>query len=392
MGVLSGAAGDDRLQVGMAVFAIVLSLMVSFLLPICAPAYDTDTGYSYADIYTEKASLEAFTGESMTNMTPWKLTGVYTPWSLGDDIDHIDPETGWAFGDSINYAYIGETSRIKLDPEHKSDRPFAYATYNDVEFEITQPIWWMYNFNGDGGLNLFGQIAEFFNMDTMETVTKTQDVNSWIFTGYRYEFDPLLKIDYTDPTAPEYQKVAQSDAKLSIVWYKGDIGTGISGGLILYSDKSDGIVSNIFLEDILANYNSASNYSSKYQFDFNGVQVYLNFRFDLEVIAGGEDLTEAFNSGKWTIAITALSMDNFMDISSSNSLSNSAANIIDTYVKIFTLSFPNLDFLWSMVLWIICILPVELTVLMFLSRFGLAGVAVGVLGSALLAVFGIGAT
>ena len=250
----------------------------------------------------------------------------------------------------------------------------------------------MYNFNGDGNLNVIGQIAEYFGMNTMETVTKSQDVNSWVFTGYRYEFDPLLKVDYTDPTGPEYQTVAQSDAKLSIVWFEGDAGRGISGGLVLYSDKNNGFVSNISLDDILANYNSSSNYSSKYQFDFNGVQIYLNFRFDLEVISGGEDLTTAFNEGKWTIAITALSMDNFMDISSSNSLSNSAANILDTYVKIFTLSFPNLDFLWSMVLWVICILPVEITVLMFLSRFGLAGVGIGILGTALLTVFGIGAT
>lgn len=390
MGILSAGGGDDRLQVGMAVFAIVISLVVSMLLPMVAPAYDTDTGYSYADIFTEKASLEAYTGESMTNMTPWKLTGVYTPWALGDDIAHVDPDTGWAYGESINYPGIGETKGIKLDPDYRSDSYFSQASYKDVEFTITQPVWWMYNLNGDGGLNLIGQIAEFFNIDTMETVTKYQDVNSWNFTGYRYEFDPMLKIDYTDPTGEDYQKTAQSDAKLSIVWYKGTMGTGLSGGLVLYSNKANGLVSNLTIDDILANYNSSSDYSSKYMFDFDGVKVYLNFRFDLDVLAMSEDLTQAFNEGRWTIAITALSMDNFMDISRSNSLSNSAANILDTYIKIYTLSFPNLGFLWSMVLWLICVLPVQLTMLMFLSRFGIAGVTIGILGSALLAGIGLG--
>lgn len=391
MSVLSGASGDDRLQVGMAVFAIVISLVVSMLLPICAPAYNVDTGYSYSDIFSEKASIESFTGESMTNMTPWKLTGVYTPWTIGDDMSHIDPETGWAYGESIdNYPYIGKTKDIKLDPQRFSDKPFAQASYKDVEYEITQPIQWYYNFNGDGNLNLIGQIAEFFGADTLETVTKSTDVNSWIYSGYRYEFDPMLKIDYSNPSGDDYQKEAQSDAKLSLIWYKSPRESGLSGGLVLYNNSTNGLISNILADDIVSEYNSGSLYSSKYSFDFDGVKVYLNFRFDLDVINGSYDLRTAFDEGKWSIAITALSMDNYMDLAKSNSLSNSAASIIDTYIQIYTLSFPNLDLLWSMVLWVICILPIQLTVLMFLSRFGIIGLGIGVLGSAVLTAFGLG--
>ena len=390
MSLLSGGGGDDRLQVGMAVAVFVMSMVVTMMVPILAPAYDTDTGYSSADLFAEKASLEAYTGESMTNMAPWKLTGVYTPWTIGDPITNLDPETGWAYGDSINYQYIGQTSAIKLDPDRISNTPLYQATYEGQELTIEQPIWWYYNFNGNGELNLIGQIAEFFGADLMETKTDYIDVNTWTFTGYRYEFDPMLKIDYASGTH-DYSKDSQSDAKLSIVWYKTAIDQGISGGLVLYNNMTNGIVANIPLDEILLKYNVGSSYSTRYSFDFEGVQVYLNLRFDLDVITGGMDLTEAFNKGYWTMAITAASMDNYMDLSSSNSLSSSTANLLDTYVKIYTFSFPTLDFLWSMVLWIICILPIQLTVLMFLSRFGVVGLGLGIAGSAILAAFGLAA-
>ena len=97
MGILSGGGGDDRLQVGMAVMMTVMSLVVTMMVPIVAPAYDMDTGYGYADLFAEKAALESYTGESMINMAPWKLTGVYTPWTVGDPIENRDPETGWAY-------------------------------------------------------------------------------------------------------------------------------------------------------------------------------------------------------------------------------------------------------------------------------------------------------
>ena len=390
MGIFSGGAGDDRMQVGTAVFAVIVSLVVTMMVPFLAPAYDTDTGYSYADLFAEKSGLENFTGESMINMAPWKLTGVYTPWTVGDPIDNLNEE-GWAYGQQItNYPYLNQTSGIKLDPNQTSDKPLYQSTYKNMQRTVTEPISWYYNFNGDGNLNVIGQIAEFFGADTTETRTEVLDINSWTYTGYRYEFDPMLKIDYQNDTH-DYQEVSQSDAKLSIVWYKQINGVqGLSGGLILYDNMTNGVVANITLDDILATYNSGSNYSTRYQFDFQGVQVYLNLRFDLDVTTGGQDLSKAFNDGRWSMAITAASMDNFMDISASNSLSNSTANLLDTYIKIYTFSFPTLDFLWSMVLWIICILPIQLTVLMFLSRFGIAGVGLGIAGSAILALMGSG--
>ena len=63
MGVFSSASGEDRLQVGLAVMMTVMSLVITMMAPLIAPAYDMDTGYGYADLFAEKAALESYTGE-----------------------------------------------------------------------------------------------------------------------------------------------------------------------------------------------------------------------------------------------------------------------------------------------------------------------------------------
>ena len=389
MGLTSSGSGDDRLQVGMAVFVVVISLVVTMMIPIVAPAYNTDTGYSFAEIYAERASVEAFTGDSMTNMSPWMLEGVYTPWSVGDPV--YTDDSGWVYGDSVNYVkdgymgrtQIGSTNTIYLDPNQKSNTPLVQTT-SQVTETVESGEWWAYGIAGN--LTLFGFIADYLGWSTTHTTQKVTDVNSWTYTGYRYSFDPMLFIDWDDPNSGKYSASSQVDAKLSLIWYEDQYGQGLSSGLILWNDRTHGIVDNIEVSEIIASYNAASNYSSKYRFDFEGVQVYINIRFDQNVIASGMDLADAFDAGYWSMAITASSMDNFMSISSSNSLSNSAANIIETYTQIFTLSLPEVPFLWSIILWVICILPVEVVVLMFLSRFGILGVGMGILGSVLLSV------
>lgn len=391
MSLLSGGGGDDRLQVGTATFVIVMSLVITMMIPLIAPAYDTDTGYSYADLYEQRAAVEAFTGESMTNMAPWRLDAVYTPWTIDQEV-HIEEDTGWVYGDSIQYqrdgymgrTQIGDTTQIYLDPNQKSDTPLVQIS-ETVDVTVRVPDWWASNLSG--GVNLIGlAAATIFGIDPTHEEQRPTDVNSWAYTGYRYSFDPMLKIDWSDPTAQPYSKASQLDAKLSIVWYKDSFSQGLSSGLILWNDKTHGIVANIESTDVVDRYNATSNYSSRYQLDFEGVKIYLNIRFDQNVIASGMDLSEAFDKGYWSMAITASSMDNFMDISSSNSLSSSAANLLETYSNIFHFDMPNVPFIWSMVLWIVCILPLEVVVMMFLSRFGIAGIGVGILGNVLLGV------
>jgi hypothetical protein len=59
-------------------------------------------------------------------------------------------------------------------------------------------------------------------------------------------------------------------------------------------------------------------------------------------------------------------------------------NLLDTYLDIFTLSMPAVPLTWSLVLWLVCILPLEVSMIMFLSRFGLVGIGAAILGNVFL--------
>ena len=106
------------------------------------------------------------------------------------------------------------------------------------------------------------------------------------------------------------------------------------------------------------------------------------------ITQGNLSLDEAFNRGYWSLAVTAVSASNLLDLQNSVTLSSSIGNILDTYTQIFTFSMPDVPLLWSMVLWIICILPLDVAILMFLSRFGVMGVGAGIIGTVLATVIG----
>lgn len=371
----SSGGGNDNLQVGIAVFCIVVSILTAMMVPIFAPNYDT--GYSYEDVYQEREELEAFTGESMTSQTPWKLGGVYTPYVPGETYGISDE--GWLYGSSIEYDDIGKTTGIKLDPEQKSAMLFSQGsgmgTVEENKWYYSDGFW------GNLAWKISSGFWGIFGVDASRTETKDVELPTWQYTGYRYEFDPMMTIQSHDS---ETDKVAANDAKLSIIWYDVQGAQGISGGLVLYSDKSQGIVANYSSTDIIANYDLNSSFASSYTFDFDGTEVNMFILFDPDVINNGISLDEAWDEGMWTVAFSATSADNLFDIGNSNTLSNSIGNILSTYADIFTFDIPNMPLHWSMVLWILCILPAEVIVLMFLSRFGPVGLLAGVLGNILL--------
>ena len=132
-------------------------------------------------------------------------------------------------------------------------------------------------------------------------------------------------------------------------------------------------------------YNKNSALATTYKFNFEGTVLNLNIRFDPEVLAGSIPLDEAWNEGYWSIAITSESAGNFLDIKNSNSFTNSLGSMIDTFRNIYFFDVPNVDSpLWSMLLWLFCVLPAEVALMLFLkSVFGMAGVGAGILANAL---------
>lgn len=388
MGILSTAGGNDELQLKMFVWGFVLSIAISILLPVVYPAAPT-TGYTIEDIYEEREALETYTGESMVNQSPFVLTHVYTPYVAGDE--YKTTADGWLYGDELvdgeNNPYyvpstassnqIGLTKGIHLEPTAKSDVPLFQSDYKAAV--STKTLKWYYT-AADGQLNTLGGIAQFFGADVYETSTQT--LPAWNFSGYRYEFDPMLRLNTTDGADLK----AVSDATLSIVWYDLDGQEGISGGLVLYNNITNGIVANYTATEIISSYQASSATATGYSLDFNGTNVHMFIQFDPDVKVNGQDLESAWTEGRWTVAFTCASADAYLDITNSNSFAGSVGNIIDTYGKLMTLNLPSISTEWNLVLWAICIGPMAMAVLLFLSRFGIAGVGAGIVGMVLTGV------
>ena len=386
--------GDDRLQVGTIVFCIVISFVITSAVPFLAPNVEGDAD-DIENLYNARIQIANFTGASMTNMAPWQLTGIYTPYVVGTatpDNPHLS-DSGWLYGDSIttgDYAdYIGQTI-IKMDPSKKSDTALSQAKSEPIT--VYDGYKWYYN--PDGTLTrayamAVGVISGLFNLSAPDIHTyKTMEAPNWDFTGYRYEFAPLTKIANNAQTASD-------DARLSVVWYSeyananGVYSEGLSGGLVLMNSKTNAIIANLPVTEIVSNYNIASGYATAYAIDFEGYKLNFNIRFDADVITSGSiSLEDAFTRGYWSLAVSSVSASNLLDLQNSTTLATSVGGIIDTYKNIFTFSLPNVPMEWSIVLWVLCILPLDVVMIMFLSRFGIIGVGAGIVGTVLASVLG----
>lgn len=375
-------ADGDGLQMGIAIFCVAVSLVVTFMVPLILPGQTDATNWE--DVYSARAELEGFTGASMTNQSPWELTGVYLPYIQGEPFDVIDD---WLTGPAVSYPYIGEYSAIKLDPSKKSSVPLA--TQEDTQTINTGNYQWYWTAY-DGALNPLYNFSNWFSQTlgwgTIDPyVYRTADFPTWEYSGYRYEFQPILKINTTGGE----NALATDDGRLSIVWYDTYGTEGISGGLMLYSNQTRGIVANLTAAEIVADYSRSDAYASHYVLNFDGIPINLYVRFDPDVITSSADLMDAWSAGRWSLAFSVTSASNLLDLENSMANSVSVGTLIDTYSKIMMMELPELNIYWNAVLYVICVVPLQLAMVLFLSRFGIAGTSAGIIGSVLMAVGGI---
>lgn len=387
MGLLGGGGGDDRLQIELAVFGVVISIVVSALLPVLVPV--NPAGYSLEDIYAERSSLELYTGESMINQAPYKLQHVYTPYTVGQEY-HLTEE-GWLYGSELtdngqpSYVIDGKEqiglTEIRLDPSKKSTVPLYQGdnvATSTVKVSVTGST-------GDVWQDIINGIIKLvtFGSEGWQVTEEFREYPTWAFSGYRYELDPMLRISTHDTDGnPQTDTRAVDDAKLSIVWYDLDGQEGISGGLVLYNSKTNAILASYTAAEIVAQYNPMSQNAAKFKLDFDGTPVNMWIKFDPDVIINNLDLSQSFSLGKWTVAFTSTSADLYLDLQNSNSFASSLGSMLETYIGIFTMSLPQLSAEWNLVLWVVCVMPMGLAVILFLSRFGLAGLGAGILGAA----------
>ena len=352
------AVGDDGLLVKIAIFGFAMSLICTAGFAILLqPSSD----YSYDEIQEGRDQLISFSGQSMINQTPWKLTHVYTPWHEGLETK-VDTD-GWLYGDEITAQELepyGPMSyaNIKLDPNQKSSTPLNYS---DVTY-VGQTGWkWYAPGSGTVAGKLLTPIYSIYTaLGGKSDPYVYGDINthSWNYTGYRYVFDPTLPFS----NEGEDGQTNSVDGSLSIVWYNSNNQEGLSGGLIIYG--GDILIANYSATDIIADYNTTSGYATVYDFDFGGTVLTLSIRFDQNAIEEGMNLMQAWTLGNWSMAISSPSAGSFFDIDGSSSFTVTAGNMISTFMKIYTLQVPSFENEWAnVILWILVGLPATLAML-----------------------------
>lgn len=365
----AGEGGSDRLLVKIAIYGIVVSLIATAMTVWYASG---SSDYDYDTINAYRNDLVDYAGGSMVNETPWVLTGVYTPYIPSDDasdiINHIDPD-GWVYGESItDYPYLGEAANIKLDKNQTSNQLLTFGDPTTYEYRNGKS-WW----NGGNEYNIkiadsrvVKEFMSYFGVELDENYgyeVASYTVNNWNYTGLRYTFDPTL---------PFSNGTSSKDGTLSIVWYDTGEDTGISGGLEVYGTKgkSQILLAHYSAVDIVNSYQSADGYAQKYDFNFEGIHLNLLIRFDPNVYADYPSLKEAWGDGAWSMAISSPSAGNFFDVENSNAFDITAGSMFDTFVDIFTFSYPEFggDPWYDVIMWMLVGLPMALAMLCLTLR------------------------
>lgn len=363
---------------GVAVFAIVISLMLAAMLPVMGVGVTGDTDAD--SVAEQKMALSRFNGQSILNTAPFELKGVYLQYVPGQTVNEDENFTpdGWLYGTSVdNYQYIGEVAQIRFDPNQKADN-ILQPTNDTVTYLKTYDYWWSHDYQKDQGTpgwirnvqSFFQGIGHALNVDLggmPETYKEwtTEQANYWQYQGYRYYFEPVVKVEVDEND--DEQKITTKNMSLSVVWYKMVNTEGISGGLVIYNEAKKTVVQNITMEEIIGNYNTTSGYASNYDMNFDGVPITFSIRFDQRVLDGEVPMVEAFQQGMWTCAFSTNSVSSLIEENGTFTLN--AGNTLKTYTEILTVSYPGLASPWNIIVWLLCTIPLTVLTLEVVLKF-----------------------
>ena len=359
-----------------AVFCITVSVLSTCLVAM----YVGGSGeYDYDTIKAYRSELIEFSGGQLVNDNPWVLDGVYTPFipsqvAPEDVPNHIERDngrtTGWLFGDKItNYQYLGEVADIRLDPNQKSNQLLTIGEPYSFEYR-NGAAWW--NGGNDAGIVILNpSVVKFFAnivgqgdniSDNYGYNTVSGSANNWVYTGYRYTFNPVL---------PVSSEGSAKDGRLSLVWYQIPDDSGLSGALEIYADKDNEQVKlgRISSSDIINTFRSTEGYVQVFDFNFEGTHLNLTIRFDPTVYSSYSSLQAAWDAGAWSMAVSSASAGNFFDVENSNAFNVTAGSALDTFVQIYTFDYPHFEDSWvEVIMWLIVGLPMTMGMLFITIR------------------------
>ena len=365
----------EHVLIKIAIFCIAMSMLSTVLFTVYVQG---SSDYDYDTISGYKSKLAEFSGGQLVNDNPWVLSGVFTPFTPETIPDsqipnHIEDDNGqsigWLFGEEITtYSYLGEVANIRLDPNQKSNQLLTIGEQVNYSYSNGKE-WWAGG--NDYGIDMSG-FGRFFigifnpGQDTTgygDTYTSGA-ANNWNYTGYRYVFDPVL---------PFSSQGSSKDGRLSIVWYQIPGDTGLSGALEIYGatrDQNQVKLGSISASDIIAAFRSTVGYVQVFDFDFEGTHLNLTIKFDPTVYRTYSSLQAAWDAGNWSMAISSASAGNFFDVENSNAFNATAGSMFDTFIQIYTFSYPHFDNnSWAeFLMWMLVGLPMTLAMLFIAMR------------------------
>lgn len=365
-------SGENTL-IRIAIFCIAMSIISTALLTMYVSG---ESDYDYDTISAYKSQLSEFSGGQLINDNPWVLSAVYTPFTPGsvpdsDIPNHIEDDNGqsigWLFGESVAYSYIGEVANIKLDASQKSNQLLTVGNPQNWQYANGKEFWaggneWGVDLSNVG--RAFIYVSGNTPGDDYGVTYSSGMANNWNYTGYRYVWDPVL---------PFNSEASSKDGRLSVVWYEIPDDTGLSGALEIYgTSKGQNQIKlgSISASEIINTFRSTAGYTRVFDFNFEGTHLNLTIQFDPTVYNSYESLQSAWNNGAWSMAISSASAGNFFDVETSNAFNATAGSMLDTFIDIYTLSYPHFeDNPWAeFMLWMLIGLPMTMAMLFITMR------------------------
>lgn len=276
------------------------------------------------------ADYQGIVNTTATQEQAWALTGIYTAYgtnaSGNASTSYLVLEDGWIAGDRVS----------SYTPSQYVSELNAHEGYT-VAYNSETGLYY-YTGAASGGYS-GGDLYTRVSMDKskMSSVffSEAGKVESgsnfyYQFNGYRYCFQPTSNyLGVTSDGKPV--DVVANTTSLSLIWYQYLTQSGLAGQLVL--SGSDSGLSFLTSTEIVQGFNSA-NYTSKFQMEFNGVDMNVYILLNPYAISSGYSVEECYNYGYWSLLVTSLSTD--PDAYNNTDYSFNIYEIWETIIALFT--------------------------------------------------------
>jgi len=305
-----GGNNSEYFVKGALTFSIMTMLLMTSFLVVFSPPTEEVKGYQEEMNDLLSAYYDA-TGSTVQNEQIWGLTGIYTPYGIGENgspsTTHLTLSDGWIAGARIGsytpQQYAGESSlhegKQGYTVTYDQQKGLYYYTAHGSDLSDIE--------NGTVSSPSGGTLYTSVTMDTKQksdvffTIGNKQEMDNGTFyynyTGYRYCFQSLSDY-YYDASTP----ITHTNTSLSLIWYQYTTDSGISGQMVLAG--SDSGIAYITAQQIVTSFNSA-NYTSKFVMSFNGIDMTIYVQLNPYAITHGFSVAECYEQGYWSVLVTS---------------------------------------------------------------------------------------